>query len=84
MDKLTREQQLELVVKFTMEWLEETGCICNHEDTRQACVAQIGDKDAAILDVMCERALQGGLDDNTMSQLLKKLHKFNIRKVLED
>jgi hypothetical protein len=80
----SREQQLELVVKFTMKWLEEQGCIAVSGKTRQACVSDfIDDKDGAILDVACERALAGTLNAELLSEMRRTVEGFNYRSLID-
>ena len=79
-----REEQLELVVRYTMSWLEEIGAIhVSDNGTRQSCVVeQIDDKDTAILDVACEKALAGKMSPAVFEEMRRVVGDFNFRELI--
>lgn len=81
---MNREEQLSFVVKYTQEWLEETGCIAVVHRGRKSCHSRVDSKKSAILDILCERAIKGTLTDYTADELNEQMAMFNCREYLSN
>lgn len=80
---LEKYDDMRAVVKYTMEWLNEVGCIhVGDYGTRQACVADmIDDRQGALLDVVCEMALNGRLSKDFTENIHGFESDINIREI---